>query len=269
MKSKKSIYERIDDFLQKSKVPTAYILFIYIASVEYIPNSWVSEDFKEASLWSTAIALGLIILGIFFEIYKKINEPKKSLPFFRKWNDVINSGEFLDLFKKRLHDDKIIYIKIIGISLRFHWPYIKNLMEEYIIQDKNVEFNVTIAMLNTEAYDDLQFIDKKFKDKFLMHSKATKNDINFFKSVYESKNNSCKCNIELLEYNFMPPFYGISLDDKFLFLGNTYWNKDGIFRGAGQSYNIFTEDDHFSGSEKIKIFNSWIEYVRNQHKKIK
>jgi len=263
MDNKKTIYERIEDFLEKSKIPSAYVLFIYITSVQYIPKNWVSEEFKEVSLWSAAITLGIIILRVFFDVYKKINEPKKSLPFFSKWGDVINSGEFSKLFKKRLHDDKVIYIKIIGISLRFHWPYIKNLMEEYLIQDKNVEFNLTLAMLDTESYDSLEFIDDNFKNKFLMHAQATKNDINLFKKTYEKKDSTYKCNVELLEYTFMPSFYGISLDNKFLFLGNTYWGKD-MIRSAGQSYNLFVEDDDFSGSERINIFNSWFEYIKKQ-----
>lgn len=139
-------------------------------------------------------------------------------------------------------------------------------MEEYLIQDKNVEFNVTIAMLNTKSYDSLEFIDENFKQKFLKQAEATINDIELFKSNYELKNRTSKCYVELIEYNFMPSFYGISLDDKFLFLGNTYWGKD-MIRSSGQSYNLYVEDDDFSGSERIKIFNSWFDYIRNQNNK--
>ncbi len=266
MDDKKNIYEKIGDFLNKSKIPTAYILFIYITSVQFIPDSWVSKEFKEVTVWPFAITLGIIILRVFFDIYKKINEPKKTLPFYGKWGDVINSGEFSKLFKKRLHDDKVIYIKVIGISLRFHWNYIKNLMEEYLIQDKNVEFNITLAMLDTKSYDKLEFIDENFKQKFLKQAEATKSDVQLFKSIYENKKKTCKCNVELIEYTFMPSFYGILLDNKFLFLGNTYWGKD-MIRSAGQSYNLYVEDDDFSGSERIKIFNSWFEYIDNQTNK--
>ena len=266
MDKKLTIYQRLEEFIEKSKIPTAYVLFLYIITVQYIPENWVSSEFKDVSLWPAALALGLIILRIFFDIYKKINEPKKSLPFFNKWTDVINSGEFAKLFKKRLYDDKVIYLKVIGISLRFHWPYIKNLMEEYLIQDKNVEFNVTLAMLDTNAYDKLDFIDQDFKDKFLMQAKATKTDVEHFMKTYQNSIKTCKCNVKLIEYTFMPSFYGISLDDKFLFLGNTYWGKK-MIRSAGQSYNLYVEDDDFSGSERIKIFNSWFDYIKSQGQK--
>ncbi|NRD20206.1 hypothetical protein HNV08_09100 [Winogradskyella eckloniae] len=265
MQTKLTIYERIEKFLDKSKIPTAYVLFIYITSVQYIPDNWVSEDFKNVSLWPVAITLGIIILRIFFDIYKKINEPKKTLPFYNKWGDLIDSGEFLKIFKKRLHDDKVLNIKIIGISLRFHWSYIKNLMEEYLLQDKNVEFNISLSMLDTDAYDSLEFIDESFKQKFLIQAQATENDIELFKKNYEKQNRTSKCNITLHKYTFMPSFYGILLDDKFLFLGNTYWGKD-MIRSAGQSYNLYVEDDDFSGSERIKIFNSWLNYIENKSK---
>lgn len=261
METKPTIYERIELFLEKSKIPTAYILFIYITSVQYIPDDWVPKSFKEASLLPVAITLGVIILRVFFDIYKKINEPKKSLPFFNKWSTVIDSGEFLKIFNKRLHDDKVLNIKAIGISSRFHWNYIKNQIEEYVIKSKNVEFNVSIAILNPDWYDKLVFIDENFKQKFYHNAKATESDINHFINSYKEKNTACKCNIELLYYNFMPSVYGVLLDDKFLFQGNTYWEK-GHLRSAGQSYNLFVEDDDFSGSERINIFNSWFKYIK-------
>lgn len=266
MQTKLNIYERIERFLDKSKIPTAYILFIYITSVQYIPDNWVSTEFKDVSLWPVAITLGLIILRIFFDIYKKISEPKKTLPFYSKWGDLIDSGEFLKIFEKRLQDDKVLNIKIIGISLRFHWNYIKNLMEEYLSQDKNVEFNITISMLDPDSYDKLEFIDENFKRKFFIHAKATENDIELFKKNYEMQSKTSKCNVILQKYTFMPSFYGILLDNKFLFLGNTYWGKE-MIRSAGQSYNLYVEDDDFSGSERIKIFNSWFNYIENNTKK--
>ncbi len=255
------VYEKVDRFIQKSKIPMAYILFIYATSVQYIPDSLVSKNFKEISLLPVAITLGIIVLRIFFDIYKKIHEPDDVLPFFNKWKDVTDTGEFSKIFKKRLHDDKIIDIKIIGISLRFHWSYIRNLLDDYILQDKNVEFRVTIAILDPDAYDTLKFVDDPFRDKFEMNARATVQDVVNFMKSYHSKERATKCTIALHRYQFMPSFYGISLDDKFLFLGNTYWGETG-FRAAGQSYNLYREDDDFSGSERIKVFNSWIDYIK-------
>lgn len=266
MKKKLTIYQRIEEFIKKSKIPTAYALFLYIITVQYIPKNWISAEFREVSLWPAALALGLIVLRVFFDIYKKINEPKKSLPFFNKWTDVINSGEFLNRFEKRLYDDRVINLKIMGISLRNHWNYIRNLMDKYLEDDKNVEFNITLAMLDVNEYDNLDFIDEEFKYKYHTQAISAKSDIENFIKLYGNKTKTSKCNVELIEYNYMPSFYGISLDDKFLFLGNTYWENNNL-RSAGQSYNLYVEDDDFSGSEKIQIFNSWFEYIKNKNLK--
>ncbi|WP_296385159.1 hypothetical protein, partial [Winogradskyella sp.] len=133
-------YEKILTLIDKAKIPTAYVLFIYITSVQYIPSEWISEEFKEKSLLPFAIPLGLIILKIFFDIYKKINEPVENLPFYKDWKTLTKSNDLLNAFEKKLDDDKIINIKAIGVSLRNYWATIKILIDEYVAEDKNYEF---------------------------------------------------------------------------------------------------------------------------------
>ncbi|AXG70876.1 hypothetical protein KORDIASMS9_03126 [Kordia sp. SMS9] len=261
MKPTLTLYQKIQFFFDKAKIPTAYVLFLYITIIQYIPKDLISKEFKEISLLPAAITLGIIVLRIFFDIYKKVNQPQRNLPFFESWNALVESKEFSSSFEKRIFDDKVINLKVIGVSLRFYWPFIKKIIEKFLQEDKKFEFNLTLAILDPDFYEEAVFVDQNFRDKFFMQVKATIQDIEFFKKAYSGAKN-CKCNIELIRYKFLTPFYGVSFDDKFLFLGNTHW-RDSIFKSAGNSYNMYVEDDEFSGSEKIKMFNSWFDYIRS------
>lgn len=264
MASPRSFSQKLYDYYEKSKVPVAYILFIYIACAGFIPDSVLPRD-NRIDIDIAWLVLGLIILIIFFDIHKHINLPEKKLPFFSLWKDVTNSGEFEKAFKKRIEDDKEIFINTIGISSRFHWNYMKNNIEEYLSRDRNYKFNVNICILDPDAYDDLDFVDDNFKSKFYDNARGTISSINFFKKDIEKGKNKNNCIVNLYTYKFLPPFYGICLDNKFLFSGVAFW-ENGTYKSAGQAYNLYFEDDDFSGSEKIKIFNSWLDYIMSNSK---
>ncbi len=269
LNTKQTWAEKLKNFINKLKEPVTYILCAYISFVQFFPVDVVQEVVGGYLLWPAVLGISITLCKLLFDIHKKIHEPENLLPFYETWSDVVDSGELLKLFEKRLQDDNVLNISIVGISSRFHWNYIRNLIVSKF-GDENVTFNITFVMLDTSAYDKLNFVDDNFRKKYYLQAKATKNDLILLKDDYENGNGNtvCKCNIELLEYQFMPSFYGILLDNKFLYLGHTSWNNEKLqIEGAGQAYNLFMEDDDFSGSEKIRVFNSWISYIREHQNK--
>ncbi|WP_296385161.1 hypothetical protein, partial [Winogradskyella sp.] len=88
-------------------------------------------------------------------------------------------------------------------------------------------------ILDPNFYDTAEFVDDDFKDKFDNVDGVLKQINYFLKEAADNKR--CICTIDTYKYRFLPPFYGVSFDDKYLFTGNTFW-ENGKLKSSGQSY---------------------------------
>ncbi len=250
--------KKIKDNYKRIRKHLSFVILIIILISQLIPKKFTGE---EEFLVSLTFMFGFIFLDILFEINRKVTNAPKELKRYEGFMDIYNNSEFQSWVEKQIYDDQKVDIKIIGISLRKSLDHIFELIKDY--RHKNALFNITFVVLDQDLID-VVFINEneKVKNKFKRKKKTIEEEINGFVDEFiDIKSSKISFNYEIIKYNHLPNLYGFLIDDTYLYLGTTYW-ENGYLRGAGGKYDFYQEDDDFGGTDKIDIFNSWIERNR-------
>ncbi len=76
--------------------------------------------------------------------------------------------------------------------------------------------------------------------------------------------------LQLYFYDYMPNMLGFLVNDNYLFLTYCHWEhvrNELVLRAGGTDYFVYNKSDDFGGSECIKRFSGWLEYIRLQDTK--
>ncbi len=262
---KKSFTEKIREFYQKSKASLAYILLATILLTQFLPENILHSTIGSFSQLGLFTSFGFLMLEILFEINKQVSKKETDrLKRYDDWNEALPDAKAI--LDRQIEKENIVKIKIIGVSLRHHWYFVKGIIEPLLRIGKKVEISLEMAMLGDKFYEThSDIVTEDFEDKYKLSGQAIEKEIKRFKKEFNDQFQTAKWNIELYKYNHLPNIVGILIDNNYLFTGLTFL-KNGTFRAGGSDYDLYTEDDTFGGHDKIDIFNSWFEYIKSKSK---
>ena len=86
-----------------------------------------------------------------------------------------------------------------------------------------------------------------------------------------SKKFDSRLSIEYKHYSNIPHWHGWLLNDEYLFLGRTNWNRnsnDEPLLQVGQNKYRFFDLRNDSGQERIQLFKAWFEFYTEMNERI-
>lgn len=254
---KLSLWDRFKKGFQVLKKPIVYFLIglvviLQIVSPEELPWNTGLYLYGGALLW-----LLYTILEMLFEIYEKVVVERKEL-------NIIDADKVYDEIKDIILGSKAkrCDIQCIGVAGRNGWTnVIEKLTQEnndaYLVKN-SIEFNIDIALLD--------------KDIWEQHSNAFRRIDNYSKTIENIERRSKYLEsvvkddsyLKLHTYNHLPNMIGLLVNDNYLFVTNSYWEKqegEWTLRAGGTNYFVYDKNDDFGGQEVINRFLGWFKYI--------
>lgn len=240
------------ELLNKSKQPLAYVIVIFAPAIRM-----VSDPNNQYVTTASVIALGLLLLPLFFEIHKKITDQHTSR-FFNTFDSAMHCiKDEIDRAAAKGHLD-IKYLALAG----YHWPIIESCLSNITKQPRSPKCTLRIAILDPD-WEGVEHCNNLWKEMI----SGTINAFTIFKTVNENKA-SKKWTMDIRHYRTTPQFFGILINNSVLFFCCAYWEKN-LLRGGNNPTEIIRTNQ--GECEKIRIheFAGWFEYFWNQSNNLK
>ncbi len=248
-----SFVSRLKEGYEKAKKPIAFILMFLVALIETIPDELLPNSAQTKITATAAFLLGIILLHITFEIYEKLQ--KSTL-------NVVTAKEAFRKIEKLIESQSEVKIQAIAVSGRHGWfSLLNDLLNEHsqssVLGKK--KFKIEVAFLNPEG----ETIKSKTLQKFHIGESIIEQVKQKIKNVMPNRNNG---NIDVYYYDHLPNIVGFLINDNYLYMSMCYWEgngkRDTEMRAGGAEYFIYDKNDVFGGSEYVKKFSSWMNYVK-------
>lgn len=251
------------EMYQKAKKPLIFFLLAFALIVPYIPQEFFGKDFSLTAVWA---GLGTILLEILFTMQNKIVEfvdkNDEKIEQYDSWSDA--STKVMDIIKRQLKNEKEVKISAIGLALRTYEQLVREVINTTNNQPK-IKLQINLLMIDVDYLaSENTDLPKSLIDQYSTQAEGTEATLRFLKERYKSRIDEGRLEINLFKYNYLPNLYGVLIDEEYLFLGHTYWEKKSL-RGAGSTYEFFENDDDFGGYQKIQLFNSWFNFAKAKY----
>jgi len=253
---KKTFVERLKDGYGAAKKPIAYIIMFVAILLQSLPSDLMPKQIQDITYSVMILVLALIIMEMMFTIYEKVTEEKATL-------NIIESGDLFNSIQAIVLKEKSVSIKYIGVAGRIGWTNVlSNLLNENDADSmvaNRTRFNVEVALINPETQGENSNYSRfsTVKDISSQIEAAAKH----IPSVSVSGSS-----LKLFHYDYMPNMLGFLVNDNYLFVTNTFWEKlhgKLTLRAGGTDYFVYDKNDDFGGQEIIRRFNGWFNYITN------
>jgi len=254
---KLSLWGRFQKGFQILKKPFVYLLVGVVVVLEMVPTGLLPWNTGLYLYGGALIGLLYMILEMLFEIYEKVLTERKEL-------NIIDADKVYDEIKDIIlgSKSKRADIQCIGVAGRNGWTnVIEKLTQEnndsYLVK-KSIEFKIDIALLD--------------KDIWEQHSNAFRRIDNYSKTIENIQRRSKYLEsvvkdgsyLKLHTYNHLPNMIGLLVNENYLFVTNSYWEKqegEWTLRAGGTNYFVYDKNDDFGGQEVINRFLGWFNYI--------
>ncbi|MEM6348292.1 MAG: hypothetical protein AAF927_30710 [Bacteroidota bacterium] len=247
---------------QKAKKPLIFLLLFLVLISPYLDGVLGNK----ISLTALLAGIGTLMLDIIFGLEKKLSDVLKKdsrqIKQYSDWQEV--QPEVLKKINRQLKIAKHVKITAIGLALRTHQSLIGNVINSNKSQDK-IKIEINLMMIDKEFLErEKEHLPQSLIEEYHDISKGQESNINFWKSRHKDLIEAGKLKINLYKYDYLPNLYGVLIDDDYLFLGHTLWDKQAL-TGAGGFYEYYENDDDFGGLQKIQLFNSWFNFAKTNY----
>lgn len=255
MKTKENILDKALRVYDKIKIQVTYAIVLFIAVYELFP---IDEFFPQANT-IVLVALGFILLEVIFQMYKKLS----SLDRFQ----VFNSGtEMLIKFEEdvmQVKRGKTINLKVITVGSRVYLPSLFNIMNK-LIAEKRI-FNIEIATLSSDYIEQSEHFNEANVRKFSKAARLSRDQIEAYKEEHEEFFDDTGSSLVIQEYDYVPNYIGILLNDSILYFSHTMWNNGYLVGANNNRYELVSADDKYDGDYKIESFSSWFTFIKSKN----
>lgn len=255
---KKSIVQRFKTAYQTTKrelVGFSAVLLIVVLLVERIPVQLLGKGVSASLKTVAAMFIGLVALQVLFEIYERLEKSISELP-------VIAANDLLKRIKALVEKEKTVTIDFIGVAGRNGWQKVVAYLldatdEEYSILEKK-DIQIRVALVSDVALQQIGEGGKIYNQVDVISESIISTTERLKRAGYNN------VSIELYRYDHLPTILGLLVNDNYLFLGHTYWQRDPDsalkLRGGGQQYIAYDKNDVFGGKFFIERFQGWFDY---------
>lgn len=246
----------------------------YIAAAFIVAFSIAPLIQYQAYRVSIAASFGVVLLYLFFDIYRELIQRLENIEKNLKEPNPPQYADFnvaLPVIKgiliERLKANDLVKIRILAVSAQFSW---KSLIDTTIPQLFNIgkkqKIEIEIVIVKPSVLHN--WGQKQLEND----AQSTLLGEDTFKKVYKSAFSEGKISLNIYQYDNIPHWHGILIDDDILFMGRCKWKViDGKYHLAvGQiDYRQFRLNDRFGGATRIELVDNWFETYKFRAQKIK
>jgi len=151
------------------------------------------------------------------DIERRLSDPNP--PTFKNFAEV--AEPLRDLIKKRIMGGKSVSIKVISVSAKYSWPFLKTIVLDILNNppsNKDTKLSINIGVTTPQKLEEWDLTDWKLD---------CKSQIATFKNMVEVHKNGLSNNrieLNMFGYDNLPHWHGVMVDDEILFLGRTEWS---------------------------------------------
>ena len=196
------------------------------------------------------------------EEYEKDKHSHESR-FFK--NFIKAEPSIVEYLEKSLKKNAKTSICVIGVSLRYSWPVIKNVTQEYYVENKQKKtIEIKLCLI------DEGWVMQSGLSLMHMRKMHTDEDIRQYRKTYQSLISRGILNLSVHYYSSFPHMHGICIDNEELFLSDSYWQKSNTRENKSSSpmltigeneYILYSVNDKPIGEEKISQFNHYYDFL--------
>lgn len=208
-------------------------------------------------------ALGVTLLFLLFDLFKAINQRLDKIDInlkvqepktYKNYNEAI--GDIREFIKDRLSHNKDVRVRIIAVSAQFTW---KQLIEDTVpellkVGHKKPKLSIELLIVKPDI------LHNWGQQGLKIDAESTLKRIPLFEKKYKSEIDEGRLQLSVLQYDNIPHWHGILIDDDLFFMGRCKWErKDSkLHLQVGQKeYRLFKKDDNFKGDVRIDLFEQW------------
>lgn len=214
------------------------------------------------------ISLGITIIFIINDVISYItarmakfesalNDLRRPKPMEFK-DFYVARGELLDVILGEAKERKEISIKIMALAGYYSVEFLVRHIPDILQVAKKVKIEVAVTCEKVL----ISHHQEEWRHKLLQTKLRMQNIRDDFADEIERG----RLSVSLFEYDNLPHWHGILIDDSIFFMGRTEWNfarRNYPTLQLGQiEYRLFRVADPHGGSERIDRFIKWFDYYR-------
>ncbi len=247
-------------FYKKFRVWIVYFVMGLIVVAPYLESAFHVTELRLTILTACPLLMVFLLNDWVTEVIGRLAKLEESIknpdpPMFKDFPKV---EDRLDaLLGELIAEGKPIRIDVLGVSAKYTWQYFQRVISGVLANPpKDLDLAVRIAVTCPSKLDEWELRG---------WSKACRYNLDFFK---EYSADHCKTlaragiRVAMFEYDNLPHWHGVIINDSILFQGRTEWFRDRDEKGwdlrVGEvEYREFHLDDHYGGKTRIARFVQW------------
>ncbi len=232
----------------RMRQPMAYLLVVVAVGLNWLPV----PGLQVAAL----TALALILMQLLFEVH----DAASAIPSPRSFLDFFAAQPLMrEYIQRSLDRNAQVSIKGLGVTMQHAWPLLETMLLPVLDNGRVRNVHVELAVLDPE-WPDLNRLNASWKTRI----QGNVDSISLAQSILSTRLKDKSWRLELYKYRHMPNWHGFMIDEQYLFMGTCVW-RDGVLTGGENRYELFEVSDQFGGTERIRQFNIWFEYCKNNY----
>lgn len=255
MKSKKNSLQLLQEAYVKARPAIAIILVVAICISPMI------NDIR----WKVGLTSALAVTCVFllFDLFKSLNQRLDKIdtnlkvqepPTYLNYNIAIHT--IREIITDRLSHNQDVNLKVIGVSAQFTWKHLveDTLPDLFKVGHRDPKIKVELLIVKPDVLEKWGQIGLK------IDAETTLKRVPLFEKNYRSDILRDKISISVYEYDNIPHWHGIMIDDDIFFMGRCKWiekNKRLHLQVGQMEYRQFSDADKFRGKDRIELFNQW------------
>lgn len=222
-------------------------------------------------------ALGVTLLLLFFDIYRSLNKRLDSIDSNLKEQEPPTYSNFssalpviTEVLEDRLKQNKDVNIKIIAVSAQFTWKLLveDTLPKLFNIGSKKSKPNINVEFVIVKP----EVLNNWGQNRLRISAETTIECQADFRKKHASEFNEKRLEMKLQQYDNIPHWHGVLIDDDELFLGRCSWEiqSNRYYLQIGQrEYRHFRLKDRFRGADRIELARNWFDAYNFRAERLK
>jgi hypothetical protein len=258
---------------QKFLRPLLYILVCAVAIYPLVPY----PTYKYIALFVLATAIIRFIQEIETNFNQKVSSIEDRIKVIQSdvqgpnppnWDNYTAAQNIIltDIYASFERGDDV-KIDIIGVSARYSWRMAEDQLGPIIKKFDRRKLTVNVAVCTEEIL--LRWNLTSWREDM----KRTIQGIKDFSSIHHEAVESGNLNINHFEFDTLPQWHGVMINEKTLYMGRTEWifyaDSPPAMKVGQCQYRKFEPSDRFGGEPRIKMFSNWMERLKKRSEEIR